>query len=482
MSQATNLIYLLSVKLEFINLKARLRNFDNEFISMTNSFIDNFVEMKKSINESNICYSISNIIADNLVRFIEAFESNSYELIASELLPKISTDFEALRHLYYKSDKQRLIIFGANTLSSLIPNIIDPNNAEIIAYIETNPEYIGKFLNNIEIHSIDILSYCDYDYIIFTSPECEKYLTDKKISNNKIIDYYKYWCAEFASPEFLINYFKFIDSKKDYEGIITGISYAVYGIDTNLMSKKMYNLAAAGQDLFYDFEMLKYALSFTELKKTIKYAIISLCYYSFEYDLSKSSSNIRSIFYNHITNTMHNYQHSSYFMQFSEDFNEKTQAVFRKDHFKYMFQNFKSYHENAIISNGQKIFDRSLLSSEEKASEIEKCKKDFNKNYPDTVKENKIIFRQYLDFLKANDIKPIVVVCPATELYHEVVSERIKEEFLRIVSDFREEYSFQFIDCFYNDKFTDSDFFDPSHLNFNGAKKFTEILESEIIW
>jgi lysophospholipase L1-like esterase len=105
---------------------------------------------------------------------------------------------------------------------------------------------------------------------------------------------------------------------------------------------------------------------------------------------------------------------------------------------------------------------------------------DCNKDYPATVEENIQIFKEYLKLLKEYNIKPIVVVFPASECYTKYFSKRIQDEFYEIINKTKKEYFFQYIDYFKSKLFDDNDFRDVSHLNEKGAEKFTKIL-NEII-
>jgi hypothetical protein len=102
----------------------------------------------------------------------------------------------------------------------------------------------------------------------------------------------------------------------------------------------------------------------------------------------------------------------------------------------------------------------------------EQAQLDCSKDYPETVCENTQIFMKYLQLLKDYNIKPVVVVFPASKYYTMYFSD--------IISEVIKEYKFQYIDYFRSELFADEDFRDVSHLNEKGAEKFTKIL-NEII-
>ena len=123
-----------------------------------------------------------------------------------------------------------------------------------------------------------------------------------------------------------------------------------------------------------------------------------------------------------------------------------------------------------------------LLNDEEEGKCIKEVERKYNKNYPLTVEENKKIFKNYLDMLYTNDIKPIIIISPQTKLYQKNISIPIRDQFYEIIDEFQKEYDFQFLDYFYSDDFIDSDFYDVSHLNNKGSIKWTNLLSKDIKW
>ncbi|MFT8351709.1 hypothetical protein [Clostridium saccharoperbutylacetonicum] len=120
----------------------------------------------------------------------------------------------------------------------------------------------------------------------------------------------------------------------------------------------------------------------------------------------------------------------------------------------------------------------------EMEKKIEEGKKlammDSNKNYPDTVSENKKILFNYIKFLNDRNIKVYIVVFPVTKYYSRYFCAILKEEFYNIMEELNKKCEFTCIDYFDSNEFSDEEFSDSSHLNICGAKKFTKIL-NEII-
>ena len=104
-----------------------------------------------------------------------------------------------------------------------------------------------------------------------------------------------------------------------------------------------------------------------------------------------------------------------------------------------------------------------------------------HKNYPDTVIENKKIFRDYLKLLEDNSIHPIIVLAPHIKEYTENFCRAKLDEVFEFLNELRRDHSFTLVNFWaMSDMFDDHDFLDAVHLNRNGSKKFSAKL-NEII-
>lgn len=145
--------------------------------------------------------------------------------------------------------------------------------------------------------------------------------------------------------------------------------------------------------------------------------------------------------------------------------------------------NFRAACDQQLYAYNHCVFESSSLSSREKSDLIQELQKDFDKNHPETVIENKRILCRILDTLREHQIKPIIVVCPVTEFYREHVGgKKIIADFDATLLALKAKYGFQYFDFFETSLFQETDYRDPTHLNSKGAKKFSRLLDSEITW
>lgn len=365
-----------------------------------------------------------------------------------------------------------ILIFGTGSGCNYLMNVLDINKVNILVYLDNDSSKWESFFCEKKIVSPSKIDDYLYDYIIIGSQYNESIynqLLNMKVDKNKILQFYKFYDMLYNPVKRYTNDYNI--KVEEVETIITGISYTRAGIIENELFRKAHSFAMYSQDLFYDYKIAEYVLNKYENNK-IKYAIIGLAYYCFQYDMSLSSMKNRVILYYNILEDKHNYKELS-IEEFNKEFNiskDICDKVFKK----HENGSYKFSWSNPSLKN----FDR------EKIVEVSKkqVQRDCSKHYPQTVMENKKIFRYYLELLEQHNIKPIVVVFPASKYYTKYFEERIENEFDSIINNFRREYNFQYIDYFRSQLFTDEDFLDVSHLNTEGAKKFTKILNKEINW
>lgn len=361
----------------------------------------------------------------------------------------------------------KVIIFGTGTSSKLVEGTLS-SQCEIICYLDNDSSMWGK-KNDVDVLPPLKIKELNYDYVIIASQyndEIYNQLIGFDVPREKIFQFYKVIDGQHNYVKEALQQFE--QSDADYTSIITGISYSNLGFKEEAFREKCIKLAFGSQDLFYDFHLVKYlAENYKEKFSKIKYCIIGLSYYAFQYDMSLSAMKDKVILYYEAINKCH---HNYEMKNISDDY-----FISKKIADKILKRN-----ENGnYIYRFSKYVPFSQVENKKELGTIQ-AKRDCNKNYPLTVKENKQIFEDYLKLLKANNIKAIVAVFPTTRYYSEKFSSKIENEFKSIIKEFKYKYDFKYIDYFRSDLFDDNDFADVSHLNSRGAEKFTKILNEYI--
>ncbi|WP_353846120.1 MULTISPECIES: chemotaxis protein [unclassified Clostridium] len=363
-----------------------------------------------------------------------------------------------------------MLIFGTGNYSIFVEGMLN-SKVKILAYVDNDKNKWNCKKNDKTIISPENIEKYDFDYIVIASQfneEIYDQLLKMNVNKKKIFQHTKFMDNYWNYYKFYVDYF-ISDLHEPYDLIITGISYASSGFKVNTCIKKAFKLAFASQDLFYDYHTIKYLLeNYKNKMSKVKRVIIGLSYYSFEYDMSLSAMRAKTTLYYDVIKQSHNFK----------DVNNVYEEFNINENIAYKLLNKKE--DNNFDFNWTTLELKELKYKEKigrKQAEI-----DCRKNYPKTVNENIEIFESYLKILKDNNIQPIVVVFPTSKYYNKYFSKRIEDKFHSIINEAEEKYKFQYIDYFRSERFNDDDFQDVSHLNINGAEKFTQILNQIIQW
>ena len=331
-------------------------------------------------------------------------------------------------------------------------NII--NDKRINVYLSGSKELEDVLINAYKSKSkVKFVCYSDYNKVF--QEEYEEFCDKLKLIFNVN---YQLQPEEF---DYKLQEFK---SREQIEVLVTGISYANYAIYEPFMREKTFNFALPSQDIFYDYQIVKNLLKCPQLKNYLKYVVITLCYYSFENDLSKSKQNL-GILHRYIKTLKdtHNYNNIKG-IEILHDIYEQKYSI--NDYYKYIYMpDFLRNITNSDVPNQKYL-----------------AKVQSSNNFPETVIENEKILDEYMAMLEKNNIMPIVVICPASKIYSKYYSDYSKEKFYGSINKIKLKHKFQLLDYFYSEQFDESEFYDGSHLNIKGAEKFAQILEKDIKW
>lgn len=339
------------------------------------------------------------------------------------------------------------------------------DDIEVQAFVETAPNkevFMGKRV-------INIYEICEhnYDYIIVFSKfntEILNIIKALKISSEKIVvwnmgAFMQY--SEFYRDHFHARLKKFDAQEGKIELLSTGISYHNDGIDPEQFPMKAFNFALRAQDLFYDFEIVKFLNETRQDKCNLKHVIIGLNYYSFEYDFSKSVSCKEITRYFPEIKSPHNMMNEDYYEKFVEQEKERLEKY---KYFDKVFQvKIPTYELNDVEGRNAAVID-------------------FNKNYPITLYENTEILNEYLNYLEQRHIKPIILIMPATTYYTKFCPSEKKELFYNTLNEVLKKHDVQVLDYFETYKCPDSHYYHITHFNEIGAREFTKKLVKDIEW
>ncbi|KFN04433.1 hypothetical protein D0U04_10405 [Bacillus clarus] len=373
-----------------------------------------------------------------------------------------------------------IIIMSDEFSGNVIRNLIDRKKCKTILNVESLSDSV--FLNT-TFHYVVIWG---RDAELLSNKLIQFGVESKKIINltnymyewkNRLIAMYQ------INPDFMHLYIvmKKIKSNPIYELLITGLSYPHCGINSKLLKKQSVKLTLPSQDLYYDYLIAKQLLSNSHV---FQYCIMGIGYFSFHFDLSLSSEAFR------IHNVYHPLFQDGHHTLVSAPLS--THGLVQLDTPESLTSIFNENFEYACLEQlGDKLQALPWLHAEWNAPPLHMTFEEHGKIraqshsklcYPNTLVENKMIFKKYLELMMQNNIKPIVVVFPVTSHYSRFVSPKLKEGFYHVIHEFQNLYSFQVIDLFDSPLFHDDDFYDSDHMNKKGADKMSVLLNGLINW
>lgn len=366
----------------------------------------------------------------------------------------------------------RLIIWGIGSTARQVINKLKPD-VEVVAIVDSYKKEEVFFDKKVILpQELKTLS---FDYILIASVYAQQireqlldlciekqkvlYLSDLKNGIANGLEAYRLYVCNFFEKRLQ----DFVEQPEGIDTLVTGISYHNDGIAVKAFKNhKVFNWALRGEDLFYNYEVIKFIYDkYPQKVQKVRHCIVGLNYYSFEYDLSKSR-NAGEIerYYPYIKNG-HNWV----------DDDCLDAMVMEQRALVSQFSSLRELlEENTTHLLNDEAGERTAYN-------------DFNKNYPHTVRENKIILRKYLCFLQERNIRPIILVMPVTRYYRKYVNCEKKQEFYKNLHSVLEGYpNVQVLDYFDAYELEDNYWYHVNHLNAEGAKKFTQQLEKDIKW
>lgn len=360
-----------------------------------------------------------------------------------------------------------ILIFGAGGAARSVTEIVDPARTEIVAYVDNAPVKQGTTFCGRPVIAPWQIKDLPHEAIFIASafhkeiiPQLLKLGTpEEKIINVQAL------LLDMTVDTLLEE----LERRKDeLEVIVTGKSYAMLGISPRYLAGKGMNLANNSQDLYYDLKLVERLLLSLKAPK-LRSCIIGLTYYSFHYDMSKRGDNLSTSRYAASFQDLHHADNVRLLMNRAKkhvkpDYNAILRHIYRKENAAY----FQGKHECDYA-----LFKRNF-SGRGKASET--ASQEFKKNYPETVRENKMLFEQLLALLENHEITPLVLVVPGSADYCRKVNPTMETEFKEIISAMQKKHPFIFLDWLRLDTFHGDVFYDDSHLNEKGARKLTQLV------
>lgn len=316
-------------------------------------------------------------------------------------------------------------------------------------------------------------SYCDEwadSYDVFW--QCGKKNFDSDIANHageRLINIYSILLNQMCiNPSAHIILSKYETNINEAEVIVIGMSYTRNAIRAEYIDKKLVSLANSSQDLYFDYLCFKDAMSKGD---NVKSVIIGLAPYSLRYDLSKTRMDYRVYFYQELFDDSHNNvkmrdELHEYHKQIS-----LLKKIFDSEMIEKLFRRLADISEVEKLERSQKTF----IPEEITELEVEDMRKKYDKPYMDTIQENKMILKDYIECARLLGVHVYLFMPPYTKWYKTHWDQRYINEIRNYVYELGEVFDFDLIDL--SDIDLPNHYFgDYAHVNNIGAMYIASVI------
>lgn len=260
-------------------------------------------------------------------------------------------------------------------------------------------------------------------------------------------------------------------NSNETEVLILGSSHAFFGINPEYFSRKCFNASYMCQSLKYDYEILKKYENNFENMKTV---ILSVSYFNLFHNLEKSqeSSRVKDYVIYYGMNTSY-----SLYNNF-EIFNNAVGSNFKRLVLYYCYGEKSKYNLSSRLGWGE-VFPPEHSKDLEVTGKI--AVKLHSKKDLSCINENILILRSIVELCKRKKIEIILITTPAYVTYRE----NLHEEQYKLTVETAEKIAEEYDNCKYYNWIDDTnfnalDYNDANHLNGQGAKKLSLMLNDLI--
>jgi len=265
------------------------------------------------------------------------------------------------------------------------------------------------------------------------------------------------------------NIYSFKDKLLDeeYEAIVLGNSHALRGVLAEDLSYSAINLANVSQSINIDLLWLKATLKTQKLK----FVILNFSVPTYTTNLVKSSEHWRSKNYNLYTRL-----HLNYNPKYNFEFLNNLQLKNIKRAGNYVLGNNKS--KDNYLEKGSYPLDVYSNDFEEhalKASQRHLPKVEY-------IEQNENVLMEILTLSKTYNFDVVIVTPPAHASYRRLIPHEIKSNMFSLLKNIESKNNnVYWLNYFDNVSFDSKCFKDSDHLNFKGAKLFTNKINNFLI-
>lgn len=283
-----------------------------------------------------------------------------------------------------------------------------------------------------------------------------------------------------------MDYFQNEYCKYEYDSFWFGMSHSLGGLVEELIKgKRIYKFSAPSMDLYYHFQLLTRIEKIYDITK-IKNIYFELPYYAFNYDVSRCVNVFQQrINFFYYLEDYHHFRESQFGEWYTDMFEKMNELTGNKFYGRFQISEIKESKnkKNQTLSMLKRNFYHKFCKKNKHhwtEQEVDRVKSlnphVWDKDYPDTLGENKKIWASILGWMGQHEwIKMKVIVfpfCPYFIHNHQKVIAVRRKEFFEGMGEVDD----MIIDMFEYYMKRPEYFADECHLNMRGAYEFSKDL------
>ncbi len=467
--------------MEDLNLLLQRKETDRAFLMLLQDTYRKFAETGQILLSWN-----HPVLTENLLSGQDAFEKvmDAVERCrpVSEVLDRLyefGQTLLTLKRCLSMEEKYFIIVYGINPKTPDYIYCLDLTKTFVMAFaVKNKPPELTEYMG-IPVIDMDEAGNLEYNYLLCTEEpeEADQYPYEKILNIHSHIKTFVTGGYEIAYER--MNFYR---DRGPYDGIVTGLSYIRQGIDLNSIHGRFLNFAIGGQDLFYSYQMFRYAYEHAKEPQSIQYALIGLSPYIFQYDMSAAPYNavVAERYYSFLRR-MNHFAGAWIYKGAYHYAKDRLDQIMKEDFEEIYTTTEEEYFLNYERDLKSVVYDSGKLDEKGIQAEKESIEREYHKNYPKTEAFNIRILREYLEYLKQRQVKAILVMPPMTKLYQKYMSWDMYQDTMGILEKLQTEYAFTFVNLLTDLELEDKYFRNSSHLNGAGAVKVTEVLNQYLL-
>lgn len=261
------------------------------------------------------------------------------------------------------------------------------------------------------------------------------------------------------------------------EVLAMGSSHTLYGIDPDQFRDRTFNQAYVSQSLYYDWKLLD---TYLDRMPRLKAVIVPISYFSLDSNLALSAEKWRGYFYEDYYGIPIEGDSAQRLQSWLDPKRYSMVALYGIPRtFKHFRRGFNLDDVAGQQHNGWMKKDSVVTIEDEVGRKRVALHESMMSD--DARTKNMDYLRLMLSRLQMRKVRLLLVTPPVLPAYSGHVDSLRLQSLQQTMASFCVENGCDYLDAFTDSRFTANDFFDSDHLNSNGARKFSQILNNALL-